>query len=95
MLSYALVCIGAPLFVRRIGAGKMAATVLCGVLGIAVMVYVFYRNIIPVPPAPMNLLPYVFVGVLVLGIAGYAVLRVRDPQAAERAGTYADDAIPA
>jgi amino acid transporter len=91
MLSYALICIGAPLFIRRLGAAKLALTVTCGILGALVMAYVFYRNIFPVPAAPMNLLPYVFVTVLVLGIAGFAALKFRDPVAAERAGTYAED----
>ncbi len=36
----------------------------------------------------MNLLPYVFVAVLVLGIAGFAALRFRDPEAAQRAGGH-------
>jgi amino acid transporter len=92
MLSYILICVGAPLFIRRLGAAKLAVTVLCGVVGTVVMAYVFYRNIFPVPAAPMNLLPYVFVAVLVLGIAGFAALRFRDPEAAQRAGTYAEDA---
>jgi hypothetical protein len=29
---------------------------------------------------------------LVVGIAGYAILRARDPRRAARAGTFADDA---
>ncbi|MET7300976.1 hypothetical protein [Embleya sp. NPDC005575] len=51
-----------------------------------------HRNLWPVPESALNVLPYVFVGALVVGIAGYAVLRVRDPQRGDRAGTFADDA---
>ncbi len=51
MLSYILICVGAPLFIRRLGAAKLAMTVLCGVVGTVVMAYVFYRNIFPVPAA--------------------------------------------
>ncbi|MEE1807136.1 hypothetical protein PUR32_13090 [Streptomyces sp. BE133] len=45
----------------------------------------------PVPAWPLNVLPYVFVGALVVGVVGFAVLRVRKPEVAERAGTFADD----
>ncbi|MFJ8789378.1 hypothetical protein [Streptomyces sp. NPDC102462] len=41
---------------------------------------------------PLNLLPYVFVGCMAVGLAGYAALRFRNPQAATNAGTYAEDA---
>lgn len=92
MLSYVLVCVGAPLFVRRTSSGRTALTVLCGIAGAAVMAYVFYRNLVPVPASPLNLLPYVFVGCMAVGLAGYAALRFRNPQAATNAGTYAEDA---
>ncbi|MGW1988531.1 APC family permease [Embleya sp. NPDC001921] len=92
MLSYVLVCLAAPLFVRKTGARALAITWALGLIGAAAMVYVFYRNLWPVPESPLNVLPYVFVGALVVGIAGYAILRRRDPQRADRAGTFADDA---
>ncbi|MEU3651897.1 APC family permease [Streptomyces sp. NPDC032161] len=91
MLSYTLVCLAAPLFVRRIGARGLLLTWGLGLIGAAAMIYVFYRNLWPVPEWPLNVLPYVFVGALVLGVVGFAVLRVRKPEVAERAGTFADD----
>ncbi|MET9662024.1 APC family permease [Streptomyces sp. NPDC006510] len=91
MLSYTLVCLAAPLFVRRIGARGLLLTWGLGLIGAAAMVYVFYRNLWPAPAWPLNVLPYVFVGALVVGIVGFAVLRVRRPEVAERAGTFADD----
>ncbi|MGW2084730.1 hypothetical protein [Streptomyces sp. NPDC001880] len=90
-LSQALVCLAAPLFVRRIGARGLLVTWGLGLIGAAAMIYVFYRNLWPVPVWPLNVLPYVFVGALVVGVVGFAVLRVRRPEVAERAGTFADD----
>ncbi|MFG2563011.1 hypothetical protein [Streptomyces sp. NPDC048496] len=52
--------------------------------------YVFYRNLCPAPAWPLNVLPCVFVGALVAGVVGFAVLRVRRPEVAERAGSFAD-----
>jgi amino acid transporter len=94
MLAYAMVCLGAPLFLRKMGARGVAVAVAMGAIGILSLAYVFYRNVIPVPPFPLNVLPYAFVVVFVIGIGWYAIIRFRDPATAALAGTYADDAIP-
>jgi amino acid transporter len=92
MLAYAMVCLGAPIFLRKLGLKGVAAASLLGAVGILSLAYVFYRNVIPVPPFPLNVLPYAFVVLFVLGVVGYAVIRFRDPKTAALAGTYADDA---
>lgn len=92
MVAYALVCLGAPIFLKRVTRSSVTTAWIMGILGIASLVYVFYRNVWPIPPAPLNLLPYVFVAALVLGLVGYAILQSRNPDAAARAGTFADDA---
>ncbi len=92
MLAYALVCIGAPVFLRNLGARGLATAWLAGLAGAASLVYVFYRNVWPVPASPLDKLPYVFVAALILGLAGYAILFMRAPERAKRAGTFADDA---
>ena len=72
----------------------LVATVM-GAIGIASLTYVFYANVFPVPAYPFNTLPYYFLACLVIGIVGYAILRVRHPEVAERAGTFADDSVAA
>jgi amino acid transporter len=90
MLSYLLVCVAAPILMRTASAKAKTYAFVFGTVGIAVMAYVFYRNILPVPPSPFNVLPYIFLGGMVIGIAGYVVLKVKDPERALRAGTFAD-----
>lgn len=92
MVAYALVCLGAPIFLKRLTTSSLTTAWVMGLLGVVALVYVFYRNVWPVPAAPLDVLPYVFVAALVVGIAGYAILRARNPEAAARAGTFADDA---
>lgn len=92
MLAYAMVCAGAPLFLRRQGTGDVAAVTVTGILGIVALVWVFYQNVIPVPAFPLNVLPYAFLVAFIVGVIGYAVIFVRDPETAAQAGTYADDA---
>lgn len=92
MVAYIMVCIGAPLFVRRTGGGNVVAAMVAGLLGALALVYVYYKNLVPVPPAPLNALPYYFAGFFVLGVVGYAVLYVKDPERADGAGLFADDA---
>ena len=92
MLAYALVCIGAPLFLQRLSARGVLSAWIAGLAGAVALVYVFYRNVWPVPASPLNTLPYVFVAAMVLGLVGYAALFVRAPERARQAGTFADDA---
>jgi amino acid transporter len=92
MLAYIVVCLGAPVFLKRINVSGVATMWVTGVLGAGSLVYVFYRNVIPVPPSPLNTLPYYFLGFMVLGLIWFAILKVRRPAAVELVGTFADDA---
>ena len=92
MLAYIIVCLGAPLFLKKINVGGVLQLWIIGILGAASLVYVFYANIIPVPAPPMNRLPYYFIGFMVLGLVWFAFLKVRKPAAVELIGTFADDA---
>lgn len=91
MVSYAAVCIGAPFFLKKRGLPRVALSVVLGLLGVASLAYVFYANVFPVPAFPFNTLPYYFLAAMLGGIVGYAVLRARHPEVAERAGTFADE----
>ena len=92
MLAYIVVCLGAPLFLKKINVSGVATMWVTGVLGALSLGYVFYRNIIPVPPSPLNQLPYYFIAFMVLGLIWYVSLKVRKPAAVELIGSFADDA---
>jgi amino acid transporter len=88
MLGYALVGIGAPVFLRRVGAPASLAWVL-GLLGAAVMAFVFWANWLP-QYIPGNLfpaltgayvwLPYVFLAWVAAGVGYYVIWQARNPE---------------
>lgn len=95
MLGYALVGIGAPVFLRRAGLPASLAWVL-GLLGAAIMAFVFWANWLP-QTIPGNLfpaltgayvwLPYVFLAWTAIGIVYYAIWQRRNPGKAARVGS--------
>ena len=89
--AYILISIATPLWLRRRGELTPAAVV-TGVLAAVAMVFVVYKNLVPPPPSPYNWLPYVYLGLLALGLAFYASLRVRDPERAKAIGTAQEHA---
>jgi amino acid transporter len=95
MLGYALVGIGAPVFLRRAGFPASLAWVL-GLLGAAIMAFVFWANWLPqtIPghlfPALTGAyvwLPYVFLAWTAIGIVYYAVWQQRNPAKAAQVGS--------
>jgi len=95
MLGYALVGIGAPIFLRRLGVPNPLAWVL-GLLGAAIMVFVFWANWLPqtIPghlfPAltgAYRWLPYIFLAWTAIGIVFYAIWQRRNPAMAAQVGT--------
>jgi len=94
MLGYALVGIGAPVFLRRIGVPATLAWIL-GLLGAAIMVFVFWANWLPqtipghlFPPltGAYRWLPYIFLGWTAIGIVYYAMWQRRNPAKAAEVG---------
>ena len=95
MLAYALVSIAAPLFLSRIGESSVLVTVV-GFVGAAVMAFVFWANWLPqfIPGGlftPLEgvvaWLPYVFFAWVAIGLAWYAIVRSRNPEAARQMGS--------
>ena len=94
MLGYALVGIGAPIFLRRAGVPASLAWVL-GLLGAAIMVFVFWANWLP-QTIPGNVfpsltgayvwLPYIFLAWTAIGIVYYAIWQRRNPAKAAEVG---------
>ncbi|HTR17334.1 MAG TPA: APC family permease [Acetobacteraceae bacterium] len=80
LVIYLLICVVSPIDARR--AGKLTPTgVIVGITGVALMGFVIFGSLYPVPPYPYNLLPYLFGAYLLIGIVWFAILRARAPQA--------------
>lgn len=80
MLAYLLVSLASPAFLRRSGQ-RWVLTALVGVVAASGMAYVFYRSVWPRPAAPYDVLPYVFLALLVPAMARYALVRRRAARA--------------
>jgi amino acid transporter len=92
MVTYAVICIGAPLFAKRVARPRGVGHVgIAAGVGVAALGYTFYKQLFPAPPYPLNILPYIFLGCLVLGLLGFGWLLLVRPDSARNAGTYADD----
>jgi hypothetical protein len=59
----------------------------------AALLYIFYKNVIPVPAYPVNLLPWIFLGLVVLGMAWYTAVRLRKPEILEEAGSFEEEPV--
>jgi amino acid transporter len=79
LFSYILVAAGTPFFLRRIGrfkpwhAAVSAASILLLLIPLVGSVY-------PVPAWPYSILPYLFLGLLALGIAWFLFLKATSPE---------------
>jgi hypothetical protein len=76
MIAYILVSLGIGFYLRGIGAGWVGATVV-GLLAAGGMVFVLFRNVYPVPPAPYATLPWIFLVVLVIAVVWYVAVSTR------------------
>lgn len=92
--AYILVSVATPIWLNRIKQ-LTALAVVAGGFAAAALVYVFYKNLVPAPPSPYNVLPYVFLGLILVGVAFYVALRVRDPQRAAQIGSVQELEIEA
>jgi amino acid transporter len=92
MLAYVLMAISLPVFLRRRDELRGASVVLAVVVVLALL-YVFYKNVIPVPPSPYNLLPWVFLGALLLGLVWYLTVRVRTPEVTAEVGSIEEEPV--
>jgi len=64
---YAFVTLGAPVYLRRIGALRSRHIVVAAVT-LALLLIPAVGSVYPVPPAPTNAFPYIFAGYVLLGI---------------------------
>jgi amino acid transporter len=93
MLAYLLMAVALPFFLRRRDEANPLSTVLAAVV-VAALLYVFYKNVWPVPPSPFNLFPWMFLGLMVVGLAWYFSVRARNPEVLREVGMMEEDPIP-
>jgi amino acid transporter len=89
IIMYALISIGALVYLRRVGSvgpKDIAATV----LPVVALGYVLYQNVVPFPPYPDNVVLYVTIGGLAAIVAAYGILRWQAPQVLARVGSTVD-----
>ncbi len=77
--SYVLVTLATPFFLKKRGEMQTKHIVLC-VAALALLLIPAVGSVYPVPPAPVNYFPYIFLAYLVLGIIRVIAMRIRMPQ---------------
>jgi amino acid transporter len=76
LTAYFLMALGMPIFLRRHHTVRAYHWVLSAAAVLSIL-YVVYKNLVPVPDYPYNILPYVYLALLIIGLAWYAVVRAR------------------
>ena len=93
MLAYLLMAAALPVFLRRRNEANPLSTVL-SVVVIAALLYVFFKNVYPVPPAPLNRVPWIVLGLMVVGLAWYFTVRARNPEVLREVGMMEEEPLP-
>lgn len=79
LVSYALVTIGAPVYLHRRGELK-PQHVVAALAALALLALVIVGTVYPVPAWPYNVLPYIFLGLIAVGVVYFLTLRAISPQ---------------
>jgi amino acid transporter len=79
VVVYLMLCIVAPMDLRRSREMKRRHVVI-GFVGAALMLFVIFGSVYPVPAYPYNLLPFLFFAYMSVGAIWFAVLKLRSPQ---------------
>ena len=79
VVVYLMLCIVAPLDLHKTREIK-PHHVLLGILGTALMSFVIFGSVFPIPAYPYNILPYAFFAHMVAGALWFAVLKAKSPQ---------------
>jgi amino acid transporter len=79
LFAYALIAVASPVYLRRRNEPWSTATVV-SIAALALLAMPLIASVYPVPPAPGNYLPYIFIGLLAVGISRFVYLRFRHPE---------------
>ena len=77
--AYMLVTLAAPFYLKKCGELKAMQVVWC-VAALALLMIPAVGSVYPVPPAPVNYFPYVFLGYLLIGFIRVIMLRIQAPE---------------
>jgi len=78
VVVYLALCLVAPLDLKKTSEMKWWH-VLIGIAGTALMLFVIFGSVYPVPAYPYNILPYVFFAYMVSGAIWFALLKAKAP----------------
>ncbi|XHR30458.1 MAG: APC family permease [Chthoniobacteraceae bacterium] len=87
IVTYIVIAIAAPVQLYKLGELGVGAVIISA-LAVITMVIALIGNLYPVPPAPYNWLPYLFLGYLVVGWVWFAVAKRRSANVVE--GIHSD-----
>jgi amino acid transporter len=82
VVVYLALCIVAPMDLHRSGEMKLRHAVV-GFAGAALMLFVIFGSVYPVPAYPYSILPFVFFAYIAVGAVWFAVLKAKSPQTLE------------
>ncbi|WP_449280417.1 APC family permease [Leucobacter sp.] len=85
MVAYALVAIAGVIYTRRMGMPS-ALVRICALIAVVAMAYVFFANVWPVPAFPLNVIPYLFVGTMLLAFIRFWWIKANRPEVLENVG---------
>jgi amino acid transporter len=77
--AYMLVTLAAPFYLKKRGELKAKDIVLCVVAMVLLMIPAI-GSVYPVPPAPVNYFPYIFLAYLAAGLIRVAALKIKSPE---------------
>lgn len=80
LVIYLLIAVVSPIDLYRVGLMR-ARHVLVGIIGAAVMAFVIFGSLYPVPPYPYSILPYLFGAYMLIGAGWFGYLKLRNPNA--------------
>jgi amino acid transporter len=83
MGAYVLITVAAPIYLQKIGQLKIKDTLLC-VIGLVLLATPAIGSVYPVPPAPVNYFPYLFLGYVAIGVLRAIAFKVREPSRIKR-----------
>lgn len=76
LVAYILICVAAPIYLRS-RSQLTARSLAISICAIAVMLLAFAGSLYPMPTAPYNWLPYIFLVLLAIGFASSFAFRVK------------------
>jgi amino acid transporter len=77
--AYMLVTLAAPFYLKKRGELKPVDIVWC-VAALVMLLIPAIGSVYPVPPAPVNYFPYIFLGYLLLGVIRVIALKIQAPE---------------